>query len=167
MANKKHLFFICPTDCLETIINETFQSDNYFLTSLGNTMTFEQGLLDQVIALIETKDINEISFILSDDNRIIQDAFRNREFSKINGLSELYHKIANQRLHSRLLCHTDTFNHLILSNHLNKKIQELRPKLSNWLADRIILNTKIYEPQNRLFKDNRKDDLRYLDFNLN
>ncbi len=66
---QKHLYFICPTDYLETVIEASFLEENYFLTSLGNSLRLDSETLGEINGFIESKNINEITFVLSEDNR--------------------------------------------------------------------------------------------------
>lgn len=54
---QKHLYFICPTDHLETVINNTFKQENYYCNSLGNSIKFDSEMVGQINVLIETKNI--------------------------------------------------------------------------------------------------------------
>ena len=162
----KRLFFICPTDFLETLINQTFEGENYFVTSLGNSVAFDIDQVTEIQALIEAKGIKEINFILSDDNRIVLDAFGNQEFSNIKGLSNFYDQITVQKKYSLFLWQTDDLCNTILSNHLNHKIRELQLKLSHWFVGGIKLNIKIFCRQKQIFSEIH-NDLFNLEISLN
>ncbi len=82
---RKHLYFICPTDRLEAVINARFKQENYYWTSLGNSVSFDNERVGEINALMETKSITGITFVLSDDNCMFLDALKDREFSSING----------------------------------------------------------------------------------
>ena len=153
----KRLFFICPTDFLEKIINDTFKGENYFVTSLGNSVVLDAEKVNEINALIEAKGIKEITFVLSDDNRIVHDAFAKQKFSKIIGLSNFYSEITNRNMHSLWSWQIRNLNNAVISNHLNKKISALRPKLSGWLMDKIELNTKIFYRQRSVFNEIHND----------
>ena len=150
---QKHLYFICPTDHLERVIDSTFKQDNYFYTSLGNSITFDAETLEQLVELLSNKNIQNISFVLSDDNSIVLDALGNHEFSQIDGLSSFYREIARQKDRSILLWKSHHLQFSILSNFLNQKIKELRLALGNIYADRIKINGIIYLSQQKTFSD--------------
>ena len=61
----KHLYFVCPTDNLETVIENHFQNKNYFLSSLGNSLGFSFEVVEEINSLIENKGITEINFVLA------------------------------------------------------------------------------------------------------
>ena len=44
----KHLYFICPTDFLEGVIENVFKQINYYYTSLGNSITFDKDSVKQL-----------------------------------------------------------------------------------------------------------------------
>ena len=70
------LFFLCPTDCLESIINKNYKGKNYFYTSLGNNSSFDLISLDSIKALICRHDIRNIYFVFSEQNKIVIEAMR-------------------------------------------------------------------------------------------
>ena len=150
---QKHLYFICPTDCLEPIINRTFGHHNYYYTSLGNSVIFDDHTVKQAKRLIVKNNIREIFFVLSHDNRIVWDALGNQGFAEIRGLSDFYHEIIRQKERSEWAWRT--FNHpfIILSYYLNQKIKELQHELDRVLTTRINIKGKIYHQQERMFND--------------
>ncbi|MEL6942585.1 MAG: hypothetical protein AAFO82_07945, partial [Bacteroidota bacterium] len=93
---KKLLYFTCPTDCLETIINHSFQQENYYYSSLGNSIRFNRIVIKQLTQLIKEKNIEEIVFVLSIDNSIVLDALGDQDFLEIKGLSRFYQQIIKQ-----------------------------------------------------------------------
>mgnify|MGYP004137638051 CR=1 FL=1 len=68
---RKHLYFVCPTDHLETVINDHCYQENYYLTSLGNSVSFNSEFIGEINSLIEANRITEITFILSDNTSAI------------------------------------------------------------------------------------------------
>ena len=121
---KKSLNFICPTDCLEPIINDAFSQENYYYSSLGNSITFDRKIVHQLEKLIKKREIKEISFVLSNDNRIVLDALGNQDFSEIRSLGDFYKKVTLQRDQIGLTWKIWDRQSLLLSYHLNKKIRE-------------------------------------------
>lgn len=164
---QKHLYFICPTDHLETVIHSTFSQENYYYTSLGNSITFDTELVRQLQELLAAKDIREISFILSDDNRIILDALGNHDFSKISGLDNFYCDITRQKEFSEELWQSCNLRFLILSNYLNNKIKELRLQLQTAARSQVKINGKIYSRQAKIFSDIYADLIGREYFSLN
>ena len=84
---QKHLFFVCPTDNLESVINFKFKHENYFLTSLGNSFEFNKdnvneinidlqpyllNLLRNTFLKIENENIKNIRFIVSSSENLIK-----------------------------------------------------------------------------------------------
>ena len=141
---QKHLYFVCPTDHLETVINKTYNRENYFCTSLGNSISFGNEMILQLIELIESKSIEEISFILSDDNCIVLDAMGKSDFSTISGLNQLYCQILKSKEHYQGIWVRDDLSQLILSYHLNWKTDELRLALKDKLYPQLPIHAKIY-----------------------
>ncbi|MBW1298228.1 hypothetical protein [Aquimarina litoralis] len=150
---KKHLYFLCPTDYLEPVINKTFDQENYYYNSLGNSITFDSEMVGQINRLVQTNDIKEITFALSDNNHIIRDAISNRDFIDIRGLEEFYSHILNQKLNSEILWQTDQDYFLVFSYHLNKKISELQLALNVLHNTPVKISGKIYSKDKNIFED--------------
>ncbi|MEW7278582.1 hypothetical protein ABW636_08300 [Aquimarina sp. 2201CG1-2-11] len=151
---KKILYFICPTDYLEPIINNTFKQENYYYSSLGNSTSFDNNLLEQTKNIIKTKKINEISFVLSNDNRIVLDALEDQCYAEILCLKSLHDQILEQKKHSKISWQTWNDQYLILSAFLNSKIKELKLGLADLLSvDQIKINGSVYNRQKHVFKD--------------
>ncbi len=147
------LYFICPTDCLESIIENTFHQENYFYSSLGNSVPFTQIELSQIMKLICSKGIREIYFILSDDNQIVSDAIDKQDFSNIRGLKKFYDQVILQKEHLEMSWKTQNSQLLILSSFLNEKIEKLKNGLSDLMIGEITIKSKIYIKKEYVFKD--------------
>jgi len=150
---KRLLHFICPTDCLETVINGKFRQENYYYSSLGNSVSFNKKVLKETRKLICEKNIREISFVLSSDNRIVMDAYGNQDFSDIKGLNKFYNKVIEQKEQVETLWQTWNLNSLILSYYLNDKIKELREGLQDMSDNQFKISGKIYDKQQNVFKE--------------
>lgn len=150
---QKHLYFICPTDHIERIINKTFQQENYFYTSLGNSIRFDADMAAQINGLIESKNITEVTFVLSSSNQVVMDVLSQQNFSSIEGLDSFYHEITQQKERSKMLWQRSDLPIPILSHYLNQKIKELQPKISSWIVDNVHINSKIYIRKSNVFKD--------------
>ncbi|MDG1296332.1 MAG: hypothetical protein P8P48_04275 [Saprospiraceae bacterium] len=137
-----HLYFICPTDHLELIIDNAFLGDSYFFTSLGNSMVFDEDLCFEIGNLMELKGIQAITFILSDKNKVIRDALLHQDFSRFGRLKGLYDEITNHKEQSRSQGVQDARIHeLALSVHLDSKVKELMMKMP---AQNLNIDAKIY-----------------------
>lgn len=150
---QKHLYFICPTDQLEPIINNRFKQTNFYLTSLGNSIAFDADMISEVKELLETENINDISFVLSDDNRFVSDALENKDLSEVTGLSGFYNQIERQKERSQGVRQTWNRQFLILSYHLNSKINELKQELNEASTDPLRINGMIYQRSTKTFSD--------------
>ena len=69
----RHLYFVCPTDNLEKLIEEKYPQENYYLTSLGNSIKFSNDFIVEINGLIEAKGIEKVTFVLSKNNHFILD----------------------------------------------------------------------------------------------
>lgn len=147
------LFLLCPTDCLESIINATYQHENYFYTSLGNSFAPDIDTLVCIQKMIQKHDIRKIYFVLSKDNRIISDALDDQLFSDIKGLRNFYTEIAEQKEHSETLWQTDHHQFSMLSYYLNQKIKALQSAFHYTLAHPVHIGGKIYDRQQHSFTD--------------
>jgi len=144
---QKALFLLCPTDCLESIINDSFKHENYFYTSLGNSFATDNITLEHIKELILKHHITTIYIVLSNDNKIILDALGRQFFSKIRGLQTFYKDITKQSKTHVTHCNSIVNEYYFFSYFLNTKIKGLQKELSNLLSDPIKINGKIYNKQ--------------------
>lgn len=149
----RHLFFLCPTDFLEPVINEVFGCGNTYLTSLGNSIAFDSQMTFEVNEMLRTRDIRNISFVLSDNNRIISDALGDKTFSHIVDLKKFYRNIERQKRHCEEVWSSDYHQFLISSYFLNHKLMQLRAQLNDEFKTRIHLSAKIYKRKDHIFRD--------------
>ena len=164
---KRHLFFVCPTDYLETVINKHFHQENYFITSLGNSISFNSQVIEEINTLVEAKSIAEISFVLSDNNKIIMDALKSENFDSFKGLESFYDRISAQTKRTDILKHVFHNETPFIGNYLNFKVQGLIPQLNNWLSDKVKVNAKIYQRQTNIFKETYTELIHLGNFCLN
>lgn len=150
---QEQLFFICPTDYLEPIIDNTFKRKNHYFTSLGNSMVFDNAMLDQLDVLLRARDIGRIYFVLSYDNSIVSDALGNEMLSDIIGLNDFYFQIANQKEKADNLWQAHDSRFLMLSYHLNNKIRELSAVLKRLSVDPVKIKGKIYHKEEAMFRN--------------
>ena len=159
---ERHLFFICPTDHLETVIAKHFRQENYYITSLGNSVDFNPQLIEEINELIEAKSISEISFILSDNNKIIMDVLKSEDLKSIRGLESFYHRISEHKRRTEVLRSLFYSERPLITQYLTLKVQALKPQLNSWFADKVKVNATIYKRQTNVFKE-ANADLIYLD----
>jgi len=164
---QKHLYFICPTDGLETVLNSEFKQENYFYTSLGNSLEIDIYSLSQLIELVLTKEINQITFVLSDDNCIVLESLKNRCFSERTGFIGFHQQILKQKEDTEVLWKTRSNEFLILSYHLNDKIKELKQAFNSFVGTQCLIAGKIYSKNSNTFTDIYPDIICLEQFNLN
>jgi len=151
---QKCLYLLCPTDCLELVINNTYRGENYFYTSLGNSVELNNETLNKIESLIIQHDFKKIFFVLSDQNNIIKDALGNQKFLDVRGLNRFYKDIVKQKENSRMLSVVDYNQFSILSYYLNSKIKELQWGLKETTrANSIKINGKIYNSFKKTFQN--------------
>ena len=114
-------------------------------------------MVGQIHLLIEAKDIREITFVLSADNRIVMDALGNQNFANVYGLGDFYHILTKQKGRLKRQWKLSDLRISLLSYYLNTRIKELQPKLSKRLAGQIEINAKIYKKQGEAFHDTYLD----------
>ena len=149
----KHLYFVCPTDNLETVINNKFHQENYYLTSLGNSINFRPELINEINSLVEAKNITNITFVLSLNNRIISDALKSQNYNNIKGLKSFYDVITKEKYRSKALWLTSDIQVLIISYYLNLKTRKLKLLLNNWFRDEVKVKAKIYHKKDNTFNE--------------
>ncbi|UII81309.1 hypothetical protein [Flagellimonas sp. CMM7] len=148
---QKSLYFVCPTDGLEPVINTRFDNRNYYYTSLGNSVVFDDVTSGNIRQLIQEHGITEVSFVLSINNPIVKDALGNQTFSDIRGLHSFYGEVLRQKGYSEVLCSEPNSKFTILSYHLNNKIKELQLVLDGLNVSQLKIMGKIYNKQEHEF----------------
>tara|TARA_B100001248_G_C27388442_1_gene460964 strand:+ start:716 stop:1213 length:498 start_codon:yes stop_codon:yes gene_type:complete len=152
---QKNLYFLCPSENLEAVIEKSFPQENYFLSSLGNSISFSDDFILDINSLIESKGIGKITFILSNNNRFILDAMKNQEFKYIKELKEYYKTIEKRKVLTIKSYKNKNFTSLITSHILKTKINELNSNLFDWIRNKISIEGKIYDPTKNIFFDVR------------
>ena len=152
---QKNLYFLCPSENLEAVIEKSFPQENYFLSSLGNSISFSDDFILDINSLIESKGIGKITFILSNNNRFILDAMKNQEFKYIKELKEYYKTIEKRKVLTIKSYKNENFTSLITSHILKTKINELNSNLFDWIRNKISIEGKIYDPTKNMFFDVR------------
>ena len=152
---QKNLYFLCPSENLEAVIEKSFPQENYFLSSLGNSISFSDDFILDINSLLESKGIGKITFILSNNNRFILDAMKNQEFKYIKELKEYYKTIEKRKVLTIKSYKNKNFTSLITSHILKTKINELNSNLFDWIRNKISIEGKIYDPTKNMFFDVR------------
>lgn len=114
---------------------------------------FDADTVGQISMLLETKEIDTISFILANDNRIIKDGLGQQEYVHIAGLNTLYKQIKSQKKDAEISWQTPDHQFLILSYHLNNKIKELKRGLQRQHIEQRPIQAKIYRRHQQQFND--------------
>lgn len=165
---QNRLFFICPTDRLEPIINSAFNGVNYFYSSLGNSVGFDYHTMQYLEQMIEKNNIREIFFVLAYDNAILLDAIGARKYECIYGMSDFYENINIQNNNAVVLSliHKNLFT--ILSSHLSRQIKELKQHSPQILENKIYLEGLILNKTDLVFQKQSCSNIIWLeDFHLN
>lgn len=164
---QKHLYFVCPTDHLVTVINDEYEQENYFLTSLGNSILLSPEIVEEVNGLVEAKKIREITFVLSDRNRMILDALEHQVYTEIQGLKDFYSAIDQQKVLTDRIWQINDRHIPVVSCYLAAKIRELQQKLRGVVVAPVTVNARIYKRDEQLFSDVLSEVYQMGSFNLN
>jgi len=148
----KSLYLTCPTDCLESVINNTFSNENYFYTSLGNSVCLNTTTIQYITKLINKHQITEISFVITTTNAIVLDAIGTQKFSDIRGLDSFYAEIEKQKKHSEKIYQSNQHFYL-LSYFLRRKINQLQLQLQNRINHSLTISGKIYNTFENRFEN--------------
>ena len=147
----KHLYFVCPSDNLESLIDKKFPQENYFLSSLGGSISFNSDFIEEVNALIESKGIEKITFVLSEDNKFVHDGIKNQDFDNIHVLRKLYKNISDHKRLTSKVYREENVQKLVTSHLLKQKIKEMNLNLCDWLSSKVNVDAKIYSRNNDSF----------------
>lgn len=140
----KCLYLLCPTDCLETIINNTFSDDNYFYASLGNSFVADTKSVACIKRLVEKHKIEKIRFILSTDNKVVLDALGEQYFSRMRRLRGFYLEMEKQNKRSEVLTQNRDREFSVISYYLNQKVKRLQLDLNTLPNNPIHISGKIF-----------------------
>ena len=162
-----HLFFTCPTDYLESIINNSFPEHHYFYSSLGNSVVFDLETVADLNALIEAKNISSINFILASDNRVVNTALSEHHTMQLEGLIPFNRSIRQQYVQSFPTWKTASLPYLLICAHLKNKLNEIKIELYPWLSTKIKLNCMVYDVNNRSFKNVNAQSYLFEGLNMN
>ena len=164
---QKHLFFICPSDSLEGKINMAYSESNLFISSIGNSIVFDHSTSSEINSLIGKQGIAEITFILSTDNRIIQDACNEQRFRDIKGMQGFYAEITKHKELAERTWQGNVPTPLVSSMYLQCKQEELLSSMNRNLIDQIKVNHSIYYRRKSRFLEITPELLRRSLFCLN
>ena len=161
-----NLFFICPTDHLEMTINDTFKDENYFYTSLGNSVSFGPDLAKQLTEIVEAKNIKKVFFMLSYDNPIVLNGMKSKLPSSYLRMKGFYSEIAKESNTTLELWERCDSRNIILTNLLRRRIEEFKACLNKTSID-LVINGKLYLKKERIFKDINSHPISTNLYNLN
>jgi hypothetical protein len=150
---RKHLFFVCPTDSLEAIIEQSFEQENYFFTSLANSIRFDESVCQAINRLLEAKSITDISFVLSADNYLILDALSYCDYRQLKGLACFYSDIQFQKIQCNKFWKRKNLLISVLSYFLFSKMNQLYPKINRTEAGKLRIDCQIYYKSQGIFKE--------------
>jgi len=163
----KHLYFICPTDNLETIIENTFSNTNYYLSSLGNTINFDQGFIEEVNAQIRAKGISEITFILFDTNRIILDLYALEEKKSMENIDKFFSNEHKNKEDKTISEQQGVYYSQLIATYLYSKIRELQLAMSESSHKHLKINGQVYNRKMNIFTEIKNRTACYSSFSLN
>ncbi|MEM7656823.1 MAG: hypothetical protein AAF399_11895 [Bacteroidota bacterium] len=107
----------------------------------------------EINALVESKQITAITFVLSDDNPVILDALGDRTKANTRGLSTFYAEITRHRSRFPLLWQSSKPDLSLLSYLLNSNIAELKLQLNTWQIDQIRIDAHVYHRHRNEFRE--------------
>ena len=164
MFNK--LYFICPTDNIESIINSKLNDNNFYITSLANSITLNYNFIRELYLIIESKKIREITFVLSDDNRLINDILENKDNKNIRSLDHLNLEIYSHKNFFKKELTISQIRLDIISYLLNQKKNELK-NITDSLGLKLDINAKVYNKEFNEFTKVKSKLINMEFFNLN
>lgn len=138
------LFFVCPTDGIESLINEKLGRENYFVSSVGLSFSICLDFLDELFLLINENNIGKITLVLSDQNRVFLDAIDEIDLNQIVGLSGQGKDVLSQYKSDRIHWKTSDLRIPILSKFLEERMNDLKAELEKWYLNDIEINSKIF-----------------------
>ncbi|MEM7161199.1 MAG: hypothetical protein AAF487_02050 [Bacteroidota bacterium] len=164
---RKKLYFICPTDHLEMEIDRITRVENFYFSSLANSIYLDQETVGQLSDLIETHQIQEINLVLSDENLFWKDDLSFLEATKTKGIIEASKQTKSKRKELRKHFEAEHLNDIVLKHFLKAKQKEMQSRLPKWISASLIFKSFLYVKQKRSLERIRFDRLELLKFSLN
>lgn len=138
---------------------------NYFFTDLeGNEAKVEYTF---GYKLIEAKNIQEITFILSKNNRIIKHMLQNQNLAHQLKLKQFCKLTLSEETRSKKMWTENDYQDTTLSSFLSLKMSELENKLKRNFGEGITINAEIFNPEGKVFNKVKSDLYNREVFNLN
>ncbi len=149
---KKRLYFVCPTDYLEAKIEASYNGESYYYTSLGNAVDLKGENINELIQLIEAKNIEEIIFVLSNENQVVRQIVNRKYYTFFKGFNRLYHKV--NRYNSTMAKLWESYDEEdLISSFLSTRIKEMQTMLQAQLMGKNIkVDGKIFDKVNNQFQ---------------
>ena len=147
------LYFICPTDGIESKINGKFDHENYFVSSVGLSFSFNSEFLDELFKLIIEKNIDRVTFVLSDQNKIVTEIIDGKDYSIIQELNKSKSQVHKEFQAKKMHWSSDDLILPIIAKFLESRAQDLKSKLIGWSLPNIKVETKIYRSNTNQFSN--------------
>ena len=145
------LYLVCPTDFLETTINKRFKGNNFFYSSLGNAVEFNESLIYELKSLIQKHHITSVRFVLSYNNKMVLDALNKQAYSDIAGMNSFYTELNKCKQRSKVSWNINNKQFCVLSYYLNAKVKQLQFKLANSVSQKLSIKAKVYNHKYKRF----------------
>ena len=162
----KRLFLVCPTDCLEGIINQKFKSINFFYTSVGNSFCIDNKTIDNIKELAIRQGIKNIDFVLSLNNTFISNTSSQEIKLKDEILNRYQQEIKDKKEQVKIIDQEGNNQHLLLSYILNDKIKQLEYQLADSIK-KIKIAAKVYNRVTNDFLDVYSELFNFQKYNMN
>ena len=133
---------------------------------MANSITFNHEFIKELYSILDSKKISEITFVLSVDNKIINNAFESDNYKSVNVLDRLNLKISKHKKFINKDCDISEIRHTLITYLLNEKKQELI-KIIDSSKFSLIINAMIYSKDINEFSLVKSKLLNLEFFNLN
>lgn len=163
---EKRLFLVCPTDCLEGIINQKFKSINFFYTSVGNSFCMDNKTIENIKELVIKHGIKNIDFVLSLNNTFISNTASQEIKLKNTILNKYLQEINDKKEQVKIIDQEENNQYLLLSYILNDKIKQLEHQLADCI-EKIKIGAKVYNRDINDFEDIYSELINFQKYNMN
>lgn len=163
---EKRLFLVCPTDCLEGIINQKFNSINFFYTSVGNSFCINNKTINNIKELAIRHGIKNIDFVLSLNNTFISNTLSQETKLKDEILNRYQQEIKEKKEQVKIIDQEENNQYLLLSYILNDKIKQLEHQLADCI-EKIKIGAKVYNRDINDFENIYSELINFQKYNMN
>ena len=162
----KHLFLICPLDFLEFEIRKNYKDKCFFYSSLGNSISYNNQTIDELIDLIKNEEISLVSMVMSNENEIISNSLKKAKILSVGTKKQYQHQIIGYETVVNEIWEKCDVKSVLTARYLEDKIMELKDELKKFDFN-LEMNPVLYDRKSNTFSNVTEHYTKIQTFHLN